>query len=202
MRLKCGLLIIDVQIDFCPGGALPVPRGHEIVPTLNKYIDLFSVEKYPVFASRDWHPRNSRHFEAMGGQWPSHCIQDTQGARFHPMLHLPDDVIIVSAGTQPDENGYSVYDGKTEEGEAFNNILDQLGIEALFIGGLATDYCVKQSVLDLLNSGFNVYLLVDAVKGLDVSSGDSDNAIEEMSAKGAQLVRYDRVEEMLLLHKR
>ena len=168
MKKNYALLIVDVQNDFCPDGKLAVPEGDAIVPTLNKYIGIFSRNKWPVFASRDWHPKKTSHFKEFGGQWPEHCIQDSPGAKFHPLLRLPEDAIILSGGMDPDEDGYSAFQAVDSRGSEFAHLLNSFSINELFVGGLATDYCVKWSVLDALKFGFKVTLLTDAIKGVDL----------------------------------
>jgi nicotinamidase/pyrazinamidase len=185
MQGSDALVIIDVQNDFCPGGALAVADGDQVVPVLNRYIRKFKQEKLPVFATRDWHPAKTRHFKAYGGLWPPHCIQGTKGAEFRADLALPDDVVIVSAGMASDEEGYSGFDGKNEKGLGLAELLHAARIERIFVGGLATDYCVKQTVLDALKQGFKVVLLEDAVRGVNLQPDDSKRAIEEMIRAGA-----------------
>jgi len=179
------LLIEDVQNDFCSGGALAVPGGDEVVPALNRYIELFLGKGLPVYASRDWHPEGSSHFSAYGGVWPVHCVQGSGGARFHPDLRLPDDVVVISKGMDPAEDGFSTFDAFCEEGKSFDESLKSRGIRHIFIGGLATDYCVMYTVLDALKKGFSVTLLIDAVRGVDLKPGDSESAIREMVLAGA-----------------
>ena len=191
LKPKKALLIVDVQNDFCPGGALAVPQGNEVVSVLNKYIQIFSKEKLPIFASRDWHPLQTNHFKQFGGQWPQHCVQNTEGAGFHPGLKLPKQKIILSKGMQPDKDSYSVFQAVDKKGTEFLTLLRSLGVEELFVGGLATDYCVKYSVLDALKSGFKVYLLIDAIRGVDIKPGDSDDAIAGMTSRGAKKMTYD-----------
>lgn len=192
MKLKKALLIVDVQNDFLPGGALAVPQGHKVIPQLNRYIKLFSGKKLPIFASRDWHPKKTRHFKRYGGQWPRHCVQDTEGARFHPRLKLPKEVIILSKGMDPERDSYSAFQAVDSNGTEFLNLLKILGINELFVGGLATDYCVKSSVLDALKFGFKVNLLVDAIKGVNIRPRDSEDAIEEMASQGAKMVTFEK----------
>lgn len=182
------LVIIDVQNDFCPGGALPVTDGDRVVPVLNRYIKKFMQEKLQIFATRDWHPEKTRHFKAYGGLWPSHCIQGTRGAEFRADLALPKDAVVVSGGVAPDEEGYSGFDGKDEKGLGLADLLHASGVERIFVGGLATDYCVKHTVLDGLKQGFKVVLLEDAVRGVNLKPEDSERAIEEMVRAGAQKV--------------
>jgi len=175
------LIIVDVQRDFCSGGALPVPEGERIIPVLNKYIEKFSKTGGLIVATRDWHPPNHISFKNYGGTWPPHCIQGTPGADFHPDLKLPKESKIVSKASQADKEAYSGFDGTDLERE-----LRDAGIQRVFIGGLATDYCVKSTVLDALNLGFETVLLLDAIKGVDVNPGDSERAIREMLESGAK----------------
>lgn len=180
MKFKKALLIVDVQNDFCPGGALAVPGGDKIVPALNRYIKIFSKDKLPIFASRDWHPKKTRHFKKFGGIWPVHCVQSSKGADFHPKLKVPKEAIILSKGMGPEKDNYSAFQAEDMHGQPFLNLLKILGIEELYVGGLATDYCVKSSVLDALRNGFKVKLLMDAIKGVDLKPDDSKKAIREM----------------------
>lgn len=180
------LIIIDVQNDFCPGGALPVTDGDRVVPVLNRYIEKFTGERLRIFATRDWHPEKTKHFKAYGGLWPPHCIQGTRGAEFRPDLVLPKDTVIVSGGMAPDQEGYSGFDGIDEKGLGLADLLHSFGIERIFVGGLATDYCVKETVLDGLKHGFKVVLLEDAVRGVNLKPDDSERAIGEMVRAGAQ----------------
>ena len=185
MQSTDALIIIDVQNDFCPGGSLAVTGGDEVVAVLNQYIEQFSRAKLPIFATRDWHPENSRHFKIHGGLWPPHCIQGTKGAEFRADLALPDDVVIVSAGMAPDEEGYSGFDGKNENGAGLADLLRARGVERVLVGGLATDYCVKETVLDALRHGFKAVLLEDAVRGVNLRPDDSERAIADMVRAGA-----------------
>jgi nicotinamidase/pyrazinamidase len=182
------LLIVDVQKDFCPGGALAVPGGDRVVPVLNRYIADAAVRGWPIYASRDWHPPVTSHFQAYGGEWPPHCVQETEGATFHHDLRLPASAIIVSKGASADAPGYSALGGQTPEGKTLAAALHDAHIDHLYVGGLATDYCVKQSVLDARRLGLSVTVLGDAIAGVDVKPGDSTRAIEEMRAAGAELI--------------
>ena len=184
---SAALLVVDVQRDFCPGGALAVPEGDRVVPVLNMYIAQAIVRDMPVYASRDWHPADTGHFQAHGGPWPPHCVQNTEGARFHPDLALPPTAIIVTKGDDPSRDGYSMFDGRTPEGTALLADLRARGIGRLYVGGLATDYCVKHSVLDGLRAGFDVKVLNDAIAGVDLRPGDSAAALREMRDAGARV---------------
>jgi len=177
---KDALIVVDVQTDFCPDGALAVPHGDEIVPALNRYLKLFDSGKLPVFATRDWHPEKHISFKEYGGIWPPHCIRNTDGAKFHPGLNLPISASIISKATNRKSDAYSGFQ-KTK----LKDMLKRIGIKRVFIGGLATDYCVKNTVLDALRSGFVTFLLADAIKGVDINPGDSERAIDEMLSAGA-----------------
>ncbi|MFH1458151.1 MAG: nicotinamidase [Candidatus Omnitrophota bacterium] len=186
MKAKKALLIIDLQNDFCPQGALAVPQGDKIVSNLNRYIRIFSKKKWPVFATRDWHPVKTKHFNSFGGVWPVHCLANTQGAQFHAGLKLPREAILLYKGMDPEKDSYSAFQAEDLSGTGFAKLLERSGIKELYVGGLATDYCVKSSVLDALKRGLKVKLLLDAVKGVDLKPKDSDKAIKEMARKGAK----------------
>lgn len=188
-RLRdAALIIVDVQNDFCPGGALPVTDGDKVVPILNDYIKRFREENAPLFATRDWHPKDHISFKENGGVWPPHCMQWTNGAQFHPGLDLSGDVEIVSKGTSPKDEAYSGFQGTNLTAE-----LRKKGIKTLYIGGLAIDYCVKHTVLDAAKEGFEVFFLEDGSKGVDVNPGDSKKAIDDMTSAGARIVTVDSV---------
>jgi nicotinamidase/pyrazinamidase len=187
MPSKDALIVVDVQNDFCSGGALAVKDGDQVVPVLNRYIDQFTKAGLLVFATRDWHPEKTSHFITGGGPWPPHCIQGSQGAQFHPDLKLPPQTVVVSAGMGSGEDGYSGFLGRDEGGAKLADLLRQRGIERIFVGGLATDYCVKHTVLDGLKEGFKVVLLADSVRGVNLKPDDSERAIEEMLHAGAEV---------------
>jgi nicotinamidase/pyrazinamidase len=191
MQRKDALIVVDVQNDFCPGGALAVPGGDRIVPVLNRYIEKFKNAGRPVYVTRDWHPDKTSHFAAFGGKWPPHCIQGTKGAEFHPDLRLPEDVVIISKGTRPDEDSYSGFDGADSQGTGLPDLLRRQGVNRLFVGGLATDYCVKHTVLDGLGEGFEVVFLEDASRGVNLQPEDSEQAVQEMIRAGAKLASAD-----------
>jgi len=198
MTKKRALLIVDVQNDFCPGGALPVPEGDGIIPVLNRYIDLFSRHGLPIFASRDWHPKKTKHFREFGGTWPRHCIQNTKGAKFHPDLRLTREAIIISKGMDPEKDSYSAFHGVDSQGVHLGALFRILKIDELFVGGLATDYCVKWSVLDSLKLGFKVNVLIDAVRGVNLNPADSEKALREMTKRGAKVVTFQKISGFLL----
>jgi nicotinamidase/pyrazinamidase len=188
MQDKDALLIVDVQDDFCPGGALAVADGDRVVPALNRYIERFQKSRLPIFATRDWHPEMTRHFKAYGGLWPPHCIQGTKGAEFRADLHLAPDAVVVSKGMGADEDSYSGFDGRDEKGTALAELLRAQGVGRLFVGGLATDYCVKHTVLDGLKQGFHVVLLEDAARAVNLLPGDGARAMEAMVRAGAEKI--------------
>ena len=184
------LIIVDVQRDFCPGGALPVPEGDQVVPILNEYIKIFKEANARIFATRDWHPPNHISFKAYGGGWPPHCIQQSEGAKFHPDLKLPDDTSIISKAMDPAKESYSGFDGTTLAED-----LKKDGVARVFVGGLATDYCVKNTVLDAIAIEFDAALLLDATRGINAKPDDVNKAIEEMAAEGAEKVNLENFSE-------
>jgi len=186
MRLKKALLVVDVQNDFCPGGALGVPGGDTIIPKVNRYIAIFQKKKMLIFSSRDWHPIRTKHFKDFGGVWPVHCIYNSRGAAFHPRLKLPKEAILLYKGMDPEKDCYSVFQAEDGSGMGFANLLKVLGIKELYIAGLATDYCVKFTALDALRLGYKVKVLTDAIKGVDLKPKDSENALKEIVKKGAE----------------
>jgi len=176
------LVVVDVQNDFCPGGSLAVERGDEVVAPLNRLISEFLERGEPVFKSRDWHPARTKHFAAYGGTWPAHCVQGTRGAEFHPELLDDPRVQIISKGTG-DEDQYSAFDGTD-----LADILRERGVTELLVGGLATDYCVKNTVLDALREGFKVRDLTEAMRAVNLRPGDDARAVEEMRRAGAEII--------------
>lgn len=182
------LLVVDVQRDFLPGGSLPVPRGDEVVPILNGYIALFRKHDLPIIASRDWHPPDHCSFMAQGGPWPTHCVAGTEGAAFAPSLELPHEAVIISKATTASKDAYSAFE-RTE----LNTHLRQLGVSRVFVGGLATDYCVLHTVCDALRLGYRVVLLLDAIRAVDVVAGDGERAIVTMQEAGAVTMTRDRL---------
>ena len=185
------LILVDVQNDFCPGGALPVKDGDRIVPILNRYIKKFSALGLPIIATRDWHPQKTRHFKSGGGIWPAHCVQGTEGGKFHPALAMDNNILMVSKGESPDADSYSGFEAVTSDGMRLGDLLRLRGVERLFVGGLATDYCVKSTVLDALKEGFRVKALENAMRAVEVNPGDGARAIAEMLDAGAEIVSTD-----------
>lgn len=185
--LKTGdaLLIIDVQIDFCPGGSLPIEDGDQIVPVLNEWIEAARVKEIPVYASRDWHPNKHPSFKENGGLWPVHCLQDSLGAGFHPDLDLPEETVLISKGVRFDQDQNSAFD---QTGLAVQ--LRKDGIRRLYVGGLAEDVCVLATVLDACHEGFETVLIRDATRSISQEGGRA--ARETMRAAGAQFISMEQ----------
>lgn len=177
-----GLIVVDLQRDFLPGGALGVPHGDEVLAPLNAAIGAFERAGRPVFASRDWHTPDHCSFKARGGPWPPHCVAGTPGARFAEGLKLPGSTIIVSKAESADADSYSAFGG-TDLAQQ----LERRGVKRVFVGGLATDYCVLNTVLDALAAGLEVVVLGDAVRAVEVSAGDGERALAKMERAGARL---------------
>jgi nicotinamidase/pyrazinamidase len=180
---KKALIVVDVQNDFCPGGSLAVANGDEVLAPLNKLMKEFLDRGEPVFKTRDWHPEKTRHFADYGGIWPVHCVQNTPGAEFHADLSDDPRVTIISKGIDESADGYSGFDGTD-----LAQILREQEVKEVWVGGLATDYCVKHTVLDALQQGFEVKALADAMRPVNVNPNDGEKAIEEMRNAGAGIV--------------
>ncbi len=175
------LLLVDAQVDFCPGGALPIGAGDAVVPVLNAWIEAAGRAGGPIVASRDLHPGGHPSFTEGGGRWPVRCVQDTPGAGFHHALRLPAGTIHVAKGTRLDRDQYSAFD---ETGLA--TALRARGVRCVWIGGLALDVCVRAAVLDALHKGFAVQLIRDGTRPVDAAAGA--RALAEMEAAGARIV--------------
>lgn len=180
LRAGDALLIVDVQSDFLPGGSLAVPRGDEVVAVLNGCVQAFRQAGLPVVATRDWHPPDHCSFRPQGGPWPPHCVAGSAGAGFAPGLQLPAQAIVISKATQQQSDAYSGL-----EGTALDQRLRQAGVGRLFVGGLATDYCVLNTVCDAVKLGYQTVLLLDAIRAVDVHAGDGERAIARMLRLGA-----------------
>lgn len=185
---KDALIGVDLQNDFCGGGALAVADGDAVIPVINALIPRF---EHVVF-TRDWHPANHCSFSEdpqwVDGSWPVHCVANTEGARFHPQLRIPDRARIESTAANPEAEAYSGFDG-TELAE----YLRAVGVTRVFVGGLATDYCVKETALDARKEGFDTVLLEDAVRGVDNPPGTAAQAIEEMRHAGVEVIRSEAI---------
>ena len=177
------LIVVDVQNDFLPGGALAVARGDEVIAPLNRWARAFADAGLPVFATRDWHPADHCSFKAQGGPWPPHCVAGTPGAAFASSLKLPPATQIISKATTPGQDAYSGFGG-TDLAER----LERAGVRRVLVGGLATDYCVLNTVLDARKAGFEVLVPESAVRAVDVQPGDGARALERMKQAGAKIV--------------
>lgn len=190
MNLSLGptdaLLVIDVQNDFLPGGALAVPAGDAVIEPINLYLDAFSALRGSIVATRDWHPAEHSSFAEQGGIWPPHCVQETDGAALSARLRLPPGTPVVSKGTAVEVDAYSGFAGTD-----LDERLRAAGVERVFVGGLATDYCVLNTVRDALELGYTTHVLLDAIRAVDVKVGDGDRAIAEILEKGAIATRLE-----------
>ncbi len=175
------LIVVDVQNDFLPGGSLAVPRGDEVVPVLNRYLAAFTARELLIYATRDWHPADHCSFKARGGPWPPHCVAETHGAQFAGDMKFPTGIIVISKATGPDKDAYSGF-----EGTDLDRRLRARTVKRLFVGGLATDYCVLNTVRDARRLGYEVCLLADAVRAVNVNPEDGRRAEEEMRRLGAK----------------
>lgn len=177
------LIAVDVQNDFCPGGSLAVKDGDRVVPVLNRLTPKFSA----VVLTRDWHPADHCSFakdpKFVDKSWPPHCVQNTKGAAFHPDLKVPRNAIIVSKGADPRKEAYSGF-----QGSDLAKTLRKKGITRVFVGGLATDYCVKATVQDAIREGFRAVLILDAARGVDLPAGHAEQAVAEMRQAGAKVI--------------
>lgn len=183
---ESALVVVDMQEDFCEGGSLPVRGCRALVDKINKYIDYFRNAGLAVIATRDWHPPNHTSFKERGGPWPAHCVAGSKGAQFVEGLKLPEDVIVVSKATEPDIEAYSAF-----KLTPLHYILASRGVKRLFITGVATDYCVKETAVEALKLGYEVIILVDAVAG--VSEETSRKALEELVSEGAILATEEDI---------
>lgn len=174
------LLVVDVQRDFCAGGSLAVPGGDEVVPVMNAWIREAERAGVPVIASRDWHPPDHMSFVQRGGPWPPHCVQGSEGAKFHPDLRLPESVHVVSNASDPDREAYSAFDDSDLE-----EYLRERGVRRVVLGGLAQDVCVRASALGALERGFDVAVLVDATRPIDAEAGE--RTLGEVEERGGEV---------------
>jgi nicotinamidase/pyrazinamidase len=179
LRAGDALIVVDVQIDFCPGGALPIERGDEVVPVLNRWMAAAIEAQIPIYASRDWHPLHHLSFTESGGEWPVHCVQDSPGARFHPSLKLPPDAVVVTKGVRFDRDQYSAFDGTGLASE-----LRKRGVRRVWVGGLAQDVCVRATVLDARRDRLDAVVIADATRAVTRAGGERAN--EEMRQAGAR----------------
>lgn len=181
------LIVVDVQVDFCPGGSLAVPDGDEIIPVVNRLVRLFEEKGGLVVFSRDWHPQHHKSFKEEGGVWPPHCVQNTKGAEFHPDLFLPDSAVVVSKATDLSREAYSAFDGT-----GLSETLRAAGTKRVFVCGLATDFCVKSTAMDDKKLGYDTYVILDASRGINEES--VQKSLEEMKETGIKVVKSPEIE--------
>ncbi|MGD2032854.1 MAG: nicotinamidase [Gammaproteobacteria bacterium] len=186
LRAGDALLVVDMQNDFMPGGALGVHGGDQIVPEVNRLVEKFIARRLPIVFSRDWHPPNHCSFGEQGGIWPVHCVQHTKGAAFTTGLAMPADPSVISKATKVDHEAYSAFDGT-----GLSELLTRLEVTRIFIVGLATDYCVLETVRDARREGFEVVVLEDGVRAVNVHPEDGPRALQEMARLGAEIVNAD-----------
>lgn len=179
------MLVVDPQVDFCPGGALAVADGDRVMPVLSAWAEMAARWGVPIYVSRDWHPRRTTHFLEFGGVWPPHCVMDTPGAAFHPDLKLPESAIVVSKGMGETEDAYSAFQARDDSGVLLGALLERDQVKHVYIGGLATDYCVRSSALDAVDNGLRVTLVPDGMRAVNLQPDDGDKALTEMRAAGA-----------------
>ena len=182
------LIVVDIQNDFLPGGNLAVPYGDETIPAMNRYIQIFQDKNLPIFATRDWHPANHCSFKAQGGIWPPHCVQGSKGSEFASDLQLPGTAVIISKAADPEKDSYSGFGGTN-----LHDQLQTLNVKRLFIGGLATDYCVLNTVKDAISLGYEVHFLNDASRAVNVNPDDGKKAIDEMIGLGAEPINSEGI---------
>jgi nicotinamidase/pyrazinamidase len=176
------LLVVDPQIDFFPGGALPVADGDEILPTVNRALRIFSEAGRPVFVTRDWHPADHCSFAAHGGPWPAHCVKGTAGAELHPGLELPPIFSVVQKATTSDREAYSDF-----EGTRLDEVLRAHDVKRVIVCGLALEYCVRAACLDAVKAGFDAVLLIGGTRAVEVEPGDGERTLEELRAVGVKI---------------
>jgi nicotinamidase/pyrazinamidase len=187
--LDAALILVDIQNDFCPGGALAVNEGDQIVPAVNRLIPEFPL----VISTQDWHPENHISFNERGGPWPPHCVQDTRGAELHSDLKTDTIAHYFRKASSPDKDDYSEFAGKDDRGRSLDEVLRSHGVKKLYAVGLATDYCVLETVIDGLRHGYEVYAVTDAMRAVNVNPADGEEALQKMASSGAHLVTSGEV---------
>jgi len=183
------LILVDIQNDFCPGGALAVNEGDQIVPIVNSLIPEFPL----VISTQDWHPANHISFKEQGGPWPPHCVQGSPGAELHSGLRTDAVAHYFRKASSPGKDDYSEFEGKDDQGRSLDQVLGSHGVKKLYVAGLATDYCVLETVLDGLRYGYEVYAVSDAMRAVNLSPDDGEKALQRMASAGAHIVTSDEV---------
>lgn len=183
------LILVDIQNDFCPGGALAVDEGDQIVDVVNRLMPLFDL----VISTQDWHPADHISFKERGGPWPPHCVQGTEGVELHPALNRERINYYFRKASSPDKDAYSEFEGTDDRGRTLDEALSSHMIRRVYVAGLATDYCVKATVLDAVKHGYEVYVVTDGVRAVNVAPDDGEKALDEMTRAGAHLVTSDQL---------
>lgn len=183
------LVLVDIQYDFCPGGALAVAEGDQIVEVVNLLIPSFNL----VISTQDWHPANHVSFKEQGGPWPPHCVQGSWGAQLHPRLNIETIAHYFRKASSPEKDDYSEFEGTDEQGRRLDGVLKGYGVRKLYVAGLATDYCVLETVLDGIRYGYEVYPVIDAMRAVNVRPDDGAKALALMSHRGARLVTSNEI---------
>lgn len=186
---KSALLFVDIQNDFCPGGALGVSEGDQIIPVVNSLIKKFPL----VVATQDWHPPDHISFKEKGGPWPPHCVQGTRGAELHPDIDAKEIDIRLRKAFTPDKDAYSSFEAVDDAGRSLDEIMKSKDVRQLYIVGLATDYCVLASAMDGLKNGYDVFVVTDAVRAVNVNPEDGQKALEQMAKGGAHLITSGQI---------
>ena len=197
IRDDIAILNVDIQPDFCPGGKLGVSEGDLVVPVMNEINELGRTADSLVVFTKDWHPEVTTHFAKYGGAWPEHCVQGTSGAELHPDLVVKVEDVIVAKGMGAAEDAYSGFEARTEKGEMLQEVLETRGVKRLIVGGLATDYCIRWSVLDALKNGFEVYVIDEGVRAVNIKPDDGKQAWEEMVKAGAKRISLEEAKQLL-----
>ena len=188
--VRTALIVVDVQNDFAdPGGSLYVRGGEEIVPPVNAQIDEALAAGALVAYTQDWHPPTTPHFQKDGGIWPVHCVAGTWGAELHADLHVEGPIVKKGSGGEDGYSGFSVRDPRSGEVDAtqLESLLRAAGAERVVIAGLATDYCVVETLLDAVRLGHRAAVLASMIRAVDLQPGDGDRAIERMREAGATI---------------
>ncbi len=187
---QTALVVVDVQNDFAdPGGSLYVRGGEQVVPVVNGEIERASQAGAAVVYTQDWHPKSTPHFQKDGGIWPAHCVQGTWGAEFHPELQVEGEVVRKGADGGDGYSGFTVRDPTSgeEHPTELEGMLRDRGVRKVVVVGLATDYCVRETVIDAAAKGFEVTLLLDAVRAVELEPGDGERALEDVQRAGATI---------------
>jgi nicotinamidase/pyrazinamidase len=182
-----GLLLVDPQNDFCPGGSLPVADGDAVMAVLTAWATAAERAGVPVFVSRDWHPPKTTHFKQYGGVWPPHCVMGTRGAEFHRDLKLPPSAMVVSKGMGEAEDAYSAFQARDTAERPLATLLGERAVSHLYVMGLATDYCVKASALGGLENGLRVTVVTEGIRAVNLQPNDGQQALDEMHNAGANI---------------